>query len=111
MQDVGVDLASERPRSSDGLHGSDYDLVIVLRPRDGAESPTLSGALETMSWSFEDPSALPAENVDARTRTYRRLPDELRTRVGLFVNATTEGLPEPSAAAGRGADDSTSEPS
>jgi hypothetical protein len=67
------------------LHGDDYDLVTVLRPRDEG-IPLLPGVPEVMSWSFAalgDPETVEPEGCLAAAR---RIRDELRTRVGSLVD-------------------------
>jgi protein-tyrosine-phosphatase len=87
MREVGVELSGEPPRAVAGLRGADYDVMIVLRPRDNEEALPLAGVPEVMNWSFgplEDPQKLGREE---RLALARRMRDELRTRVGLFVIA------------------------
>jgi arsenate reductase len=88
MYEVGIDLSGVRPRSSANLHGADYDLVIVLATREAAEGPHLDGAREVAHWSFDDPAAV---HGPRQVEAFRRVRDELRTRVSLFINATTLG--------------------
>ena len=38
MQEGGVDLSNAHPRSTRGLRGEDYDLVVVLQPREGEDT-------------------------------------------------------------------------
>jgi arsenate reductase len=97
MYEVGIDLSAARPRSSTDLRGADYDLVIVLAPRDGAESPRLDGAREVAYWSFDDPASIDGPQ---QVQVFRRVRDELRTRVSLFVNATLPGPGTPAATPG-----------
>ena len=98
MHEVGIDVSSVRPRSIAGLRGEDYDLVIVLNGRRAEDAPRLEGGREVATWTFDDPTT--AEGTDEeRLKALRRLRDELRTRVGLFVNATLQ-RPAPPASAG-----------
>jgi protein-tyrosine-phosphatase len=95
MQEANVDLSTARPRSSEGLRGDAYDLVVVLAPREGEESPQLPGAREVVTWSFDDPRAAEDLSEDEQRRRFRHLRDELHTRITLFVNATTDLSPPP----------------
>jgi arsenate reductase (thioredoxin) len=93
MREAGIDLDRVRPRSAAGLRREDYDLVIIISPREGDEAIDLPGARETAHWTFDDPSSVSDESEDGARRRFLRLRDELRTRVTLFVNATTDNTP------------------
>ena len=93
MRDAGPELG--HPRSVHDLRGSDYDLVIVLCPRD-AQPPALEGMPEAAVWSFDDPAeGAEHETEDERHKRFCHLRAELRTRVSLFVNANTDEVAPP----------------
>jgi len=91
MLEVGIDLSRTRPRSSASARGSDYDLVIVVAtPEAAPTSPDLDGARELIHWWCEDPAtATPAQQVQA----FRRVRDDLQTRVRKLVASTTATSP------------------
>jgi arsenate reductase len=91
MLEVGIDLSRARPRALALARGSDYDLVIVLAaPEPAPAPPQLEGARELIHWWCEDPSLVtPAQQVHA----YRRVRDDLHSRVSQLVAATTSSPP------------------
>jgi hypothetical protein len=73
----------------ESLRGDDYDILIVLRPAGGPDTPPIDGVPAVLYWSFgplDDPTTV---SPDDRLAAARRMRDELRTRVGFFVNVTT----------------------
>jgi hypothetical protein len=87
MREVGIEVPVEPPRSVTGLRAQDYDLMIVLRPREEGNVPPLPGVPDVMYWSFSALGDPQNSEPDERLASARRMRDELRTRVGLLVNA------------------------
>lgn len=95
MHEVDVHLLAFHQRPSQTLNLDDYDLIVVLAPRDEAQQPLLKTATEVIQWTFADPADT-AGNENEQLRAFRRVRDELRTRVALFVNSTRRGdVPPP----------------
>jgi arsenate reductase len=90
MREVGLDLADSRPRSVADLQIADFDVVVILRPRETSEADSpLVGAREVLHWSFPPLADAQAQGEVERLMTARRMRDELRTRVALLVTTTT----------------------
>src|SRR5262249_28421805 len=86
MREVGIELPPDPPRSVTGLRADQYDLMVVLRPREEGNVPPLPGVPEVMYWSFAKLGDLQESESEARLERARRMRDELRTRVGLLVS-------------------------
>ena len=61
MREVGIELPEDPPRSVSVRRAEDYDLMVVLRPRDVGNVPPLSDVRKVMDWSFA-PSGDPEES-------------------------------------------------
>src|SRR5690349_15566909 len=72
------------------LGGAAVEISSAGTPPEVAPDPELDGTSEVAEWSFDDPSAIDAPDQATRRRADGRGSHELRTRVSLFVNATTE---------------------
>ncbi|HGY90580.1 MAG TPA: arsenate reductase ArsC [Planctomycetes bacterium] len=71
MEEVGIDLADARPRSLEDAVGEGVDVLVTMGC--GVACPTLPG-VETLAWSFEDPSGASADAV-------RRIRDGVRDHI------------------------------
>jgi protein-tyrosine-phosphatase len=87
MREVGIELADDPPPRANALQRADYDLMIVLRPREAGEVPALPPVPEVLYWSFSPIEESDQLSTEDRLTAVRRMRDELRTRVGFLVTA------------------------
>jgi arsenate reductase (thioredoxin) len=78
MREVGVDLSGQRPKHVTDVPIGDVDTVITLCA-DGI-SESLPVALRREAWALPDPAAVTGSDFE-RTSEFRRIRDELRSRV------------------------------
>jgi arsenate reductase len=94
MREVDVDMSLALPKSSANLRGPDFDIVIIICPREGEVEPSLPGAGKVLRWSCEDPARTDSESPEQRVGMVRRLRGESLTRAKLFMNATIPSVPQ-----------------
>jgi len=87
MKEVGIDISSKSTNSVFDFfkQGRKYNYVITVCDESNAERcPIFPGVMETLHWSFRDPSALTGsyENKLAGTRAIR---DEIEKRIRKWI--------------------------
>ncbi len=82
MDEVGIDLASFRPKSFDDLEDSSFDLVITLSPeaQHRAVEMTRTMACEVEYWPTHDPT-LAEGSREVRLEAYRQVREALSARI------------------------------
>jgi arsenate reductase len=75
MREAGVDIYL-RDR---------FDFVITVCDRANEACPIFPGDVERIHWSLDDP-ADPAVPEEQRLRTFRRMRDEIKQSISLFVS-------------------------
>ncbi|MCL6647339.1 MAG: arsenate reductase ArsC [Chloroflexi bacterium] len=86
MREVGIEIGHQVSKSAEPYLGEPWDFVITLCDRARESCPILPGASEQIHWSIDDP-ADPALPEGQRLRVFRRVRDEIKQRVSLFVTA------------------------
>jgi arsenate reductase len=84
MREIGIDLSDAVPKGFDGVAGMRFDFVITLCDSARDECPFFPGHPVAEHWSLEDPSRL-AGTDDERLAGVRRIRDDIRKRIGEFV--------------------------
>jgi protein-tyrosine-phosphatase len=82
MTELGQDLSAHRPKSFDELEDDSFDLVISLTPEAHHRAVELGRARSTEIeyWPTSDPT-LEQGSRDQRLQAYRRVRDELQSRL------------------------------
>lgn len=82
MDEVGIDLASFRPKSFDDLEDSSFDLVITLSPeaQHRAVEMTRTMACEVEYWPTHDPALIEGSR-EVRLEAYRQVREALSARI------------------------------
>jgi len=84
MGEAGVDISGQRSKGLAEFEGQPFDYVITVCDQANEACPVWPGAAERLHWSFDDPAA--AQGSDAeRLEVFRRVRDEIRQRVQLFL--------------------------
>jgi arsenate reductase len=90
MQDLGIDMSSQRSKPLTEFEGQEFDFVITVCDRAREECPIFSGEPERLHWPFEDPAAF-AETGEERLHAFRRLRDRIHARVMVFLGEGAYG--------------------
>jgi arsenate reductase len=86
MGDISISLAGQYPKTLADIGALDcvWDYVVTTCDQADESCPVFPGDTERIHWSFEDPAA--AEGAEEqRLRVFRRVRDEIKRRVQLFV--------------------------
>ena len=86
LGEVGIALEGQRAKSLDSVCalGIRWDYVITTCDQAADRCPTFPDDTSRIHWSFADP-ARAAGSEEERLRAFRRVRDEIRRRVQLFV--------------------------
>ncbi len=80
MREIGVDISAQRSKSVDEFEGQDFDYVITVCDNAKENCPVFPSKTERLHWSFDDPAAA-AGNDEERLAVFRRVRDEIRSRL------------------------------
>ena len=87
MAEVGIDLGTHTSKTVDQLLDQPWDYVITVCDRANERCPLFPGQTTRLHWSFEDPSQATG-SADQRLATFRRVRDEIRTRLEGWLATT-----------------------
>jgi arsenate reductase (thioredoxin) len=83
MNEVGIDISKQTSKNVSTYLRDKFDYVITVCDRAKQQCPVFPGA-EPIHWGFDDPAeAVP----DRQLETFRRVRDEIRHQLGLFLLA------------------------
>jgi arsenate reductase (thioredoxin) len=82
MNEIGIDISSQRSKSVDEYAGESFDLVITTCDEAKEACPYFPGAARMEHWSFPDPSAVTGSE---RMQAFRNVRDGLRAKIGELV--------------------------
>jgi arsenate reductase len=83
MKEVGIDISKQTSKDVSTHLRDKFDYVITVCDRAKQQCPVFPGA-EPIHWGFDDPAEAPP---DTQLETFRRVRDEIRHRLGLFLLA------------------------
>jgi arsenate reductase len=86
MREIGIDISGYRSKSVDEFVNQNFDYVITVCDNANEQCPVFPGQVKRIHWSFDDPAAARGED-DARLSVFRRVRDEIRGQLRLFVEA------------------------
>jgi thioredoxin type arsenate reductase len=86
MEEVGIDVSDHTSKSLDIYLDDEFDYIITVCDSANEACPTFPGDYQRIHWSFDDPAAAQGSE-DERLNVFRRVRQEIRQRVSLFVNA------------------------
>jgi arsenate reductase (thioredoxin) len=84
MNEIGIDISNHRSKSVDEFSGQVFDYVVTVCDNARDNGPVFPAGTERMHWSFEDPAAVQG-NEQERLAAFRRIRDQMRTRVMVFL--------------------------
>ena len=93
MTELGIDISAQAAKTLDRYLRDPFDWVITVCDTARDACPDFPGA-DHGHWGFDDP-AYAAGTVEERMATYRRVRDEIASRVRMFVLAARrDDLPQ-----------------
>jgi arsenate reductase len=91
MEEVGIDLGPHRSKTLDALLDRPWDYVITVCDSANERCPLFPVSTTRIHWSFDDPSQATGDEGQ-RLATFRRVRDEIQTRLRDWL-AATPGAP------------------
>ena len=90
MREVGIDLTRHRSKSVDSIDPRRIGVVITLCSEEVC--PVFPGTVERLHWPLGDPAAVPGPG-EAQRAAFRRVRDELRTRIARYFRERAGAVP------------------
>jgi arsenate reductase len=88
MQEVGIDISSQRSKSVDEFVGQEFDYVITVCDNANEQCPVFPGKTQRLHWSFPDPAEIEGDH-ETRLSAFRRTRDEIRERFKNFAGTVS----------------------
>lgn len=86
MQEFGEDISRHLSKSLDEFVGQPFDYVITVCDNAKEACPNFPGAANQLHWGFDDPAHAPGSD-DEKMKAFRRVRDEIQTRLRIFIAA------------------------
>ena len=80
MQEVGVDISSQRSNSILEFLADPPDLIITVCEQAAATCPVFPDRVKRITWAFDDPAKAEG-NEEQKLAEFRRVRDEIRDRI------------------------------
>jgi arsenate reductase len=84
MQEIGIDISGQRSKDVGVYVQDSFNYLITVCDQAREECPIFPAARRQLHWSLPDPSAADGDDL-ARLAAFRRLRDDLATRIGEFI--------------------------
>jgi len=84
MREVDIDISGHKSKSVDEFINQEFDYVITVCDNANAQCPVFPGNTRRIHWSFDDPAAAQGDE-EQRLAVFRRVRDEIRQRLQLFL--------------------------
>ena len=91
MKEIGIDISNHRSKSIDEFITQAFDYVITVCDNANQHCPMFPGACRRIHWSIEDPAAVEGDDK-TRLAAFRRARNELRERLGKFIEDEVERI-------------------
>ena len=94
MEEVGIDISEQASKSMDPFLDERFDYVITLCDHAAKFCPGFKGQGKRVHWPFDDPAAA-IGTIDERLVVFRRVREEIKTRIELFLKSEASGSTSP----------------
>ena len=84
MREVDIDISGHKSKSVDEFINQEFDYVITVCDNANEQCPVFPGNTRRIHWSFDDPAAAKGAE-EQRLAVFRRVRDEIRQRLQLFL--------------------------
>src|SRR6266404_7998647 len=89
MDEIGIDISGQYPKFVDKFIGQNFDYVVTVCDNANESCPLFPGSAERLHWSFQDPAAVQGSEIE-RLSAFRKIRDEIRARIGSFLQQSRE---------------------
>lgn len=84
MRELSIDISRHTSKSLAAFDGQKFDYLITVCDNAREACPTYAGATEQLHWSFDDPAQASGTD-EQKMAAFRRVRDEIRQRIQLFL--------------------------
>ncbi len=88
MDAIDISLAGQYPKGLDSVSAEGWDYIITTCDQAKEACPVFPEDPEHIHWGFEDPAKVEGTE-EQRLRAFRRVRDEIKRRVHLFIELPT----------------------
>lgn len=88
MREIGIDISQHRSKAVDEFIDQEFHYVITVCDNAREQCPVFPGQAKQIHWSFDDPAAAEGDEL-ARLAVFRRVRDEIKEHLRLFVADST----------------------
>jgi arsenate reductase len=85
MAELDIDISAQQSKHVDTFAGQHFDYVISVCDHAAESCPVFSAGTRILHWSFDDPAAAPG-NAGDRCTVFRRVRDDIATRIDRFLS-------------------------
>ncbi|MDQ3320890.1 MAG: arsenate reductase ArsC [Acidobacteriota bacterium] len=86
MREIGIDISGHRSKSADEFTCRQFDYIITVCDNAKETCPVFPGNATRVHQSFEDPPPETIGDYESRLKVFRRVRDEIRDWLNLFIN-------------------------
>ncbi len=90
MQEIGIDISSQKPKNVVSLLGQHVPYVITVCDNARERCPIFPGTWKFLHWSFDDPAAA-VGSLEERLSVFRRVRDEIIDHIDKTLLAPESG--------------------
>lgn len=94
MEDTGIDISQQTSKPVDQFINEKFDYVITLCDYAAQVCPNFPGQGKRLHWPFEDPAAA-IGTLEERLAVFRRVRDEIKTKMEEFIKSESSEIPDP----------------
>jgi len=84
MEEIGIDISGQRAKHLNEFLDQQFDYVITVCDQANENCPTFPGDPNRIHWSYPDPVAAEG-GEEAQLKAFRKVRDELRERLHLWI--------------------------
>ncbi len=90
MREVGIDISHHKSESMEVYLNDKFDFVITVCDNANEKCPIFPGENKRIHWSFDDPAGVEGDEK-TKLALFRRVRDEIKTRIGAWIASATKG--------------------
>ena len=96
MAEIAMDISAQRSKSVVEMMGEHFDYVVTVCDNARESCPVFPGGATKLHWSFDDP-AVAEGTEEERLEVFRRVRDEIVSRIREFIVDRGGSMDKPSA--------------
>jgi arsenate reductase (thioredoxin) len=94
MEEMQIDISRQTSKSMDQFLKETFDYIITLCDEAAHSCPTFSNKGKRLHWPLEDPAAA-IGTIEERLAVFRRIRDEIKTKIENFLESEPSETPDP----------------